>query len=345
LAHTLQEGIPQPGNPIDNHSRGTFAMRTAIRELTTLVLLPLALSSCGKKSSALSSAIPEPAHLIEIYEEAEALPLNTLIASLREKARAKMPPRGLAASIQDTYAACGATLSIPGTQLCIFTAAKGMNYALNRASHWIEAQELVDHEGLRLINERLNVQGHNLAGQDLKEFGKVYAQAKGSFDQTVPPIAEPGRSNELGIGLGLEREFWSTYLQKKIDTVPKLYLLAVTTYDTEALNHEVLHALHYSNAEMQKLVREFWLEELSLSERWDIIAELASTGGYAVENDDPAAPSFLLLNEFQAYVLMERSAGDVDKFEGMSKLYKARLSKKLLDKDIQLPDTKAAPSP
>ncbi len=318
-------------------------MQITLCKIIGLSGLAILFPACVNEDSSMQLSMPEQVGFLEIYEEPEAVPLNTLIEKLREKVRDKMPKRlrpGL--SISETpppYVACGQTVTIPGTHLCIFTTANGMNFALNRASQWVEAKELVDHRSLQLLNLRQNVQGHNLSGKDLRDFAAAYSTVKGGFDQEVPPLAQPERFDELGNSLGLERIFWSEYLQKKVGSVPNLYLLAVTLGSTEAINHEVLHALYYSNPKMQQLVTEFWLKDLTIAERRDIISDLSGIGAYDVAADDPEAPSYLLLQEFQAYVLMQRSEFAVERFDSMAKQYQSRLKLKLTSNGIQLPDT------
>lgn len=305
--------------------------------------LSLLLSACIKKNASVQASSTEQESFLEVSEEPTALPLLSLIRKLREnvvnKTRMKPGEDRFTRADPPPYVACGQTLTIPGTQICMFTEAKWMNYALNRTSQWVEAKELVDHKALAQLNSRQNVGGHNLSGKDLKSFAMTYAQVKDRFDKEVPPQSKSDSSDELLTGLGVEREFWSKYLQKKVDSSPNFYLLAVTLDSYEALDHEVLHALYYSSPKMQELVTEYWLKDLPLWARQDIIADLAYSGAYNVGNDNPEAPSYLLLQEFQAYALMRRSEDNVQKFNVMAKQFGPALKLKLTQNGIELPET------
>lgn len=305
-------------------------MQKTLVKMSGVLGLALLLPACVKRSAAVQASVPEQDSLIEIYEEPTALPLNSLYEKLSDKVGAQMPKTRTGLFIPPPkFVACGETVSIPGTHLCIFSNKDDMNFALNRASQWVEAKEMLDHTDLMRINSRQNVLGHNISGKDLKEFSKAYAQVKDGFDQNLP--------EQFAKDIGTEREFWSRFLQKKVDSAPNLYLLAIIYGSSEGLSHESFHALYYSSPKMQKLIKDFWLQELSQSERVDIISEIAMIGGYDVGADDPMAPSHLLLQEFQAYVLMERSEFSDDKLKAMAMRYQQRLQLLLTNNGIQLP--------
>lgn len=180
--------------------------------------------------------------------------------------------------------------------VCVFNTARFMNFALNRASEFVEVSKghvLSDREH---AENRLNdsVEGHDLIGADLRAFDKAWVAARRSFERVT--------EEDSLAKLALERDFWDRFLRPKLAKSPDLILLAVAAgTDVEGtISHEILHAQYFRSAGMRRVASEYWETSVPDADKKAITSVLRAN--YAVDGDRE-----LLINEFQAYVLMHRA--------------------------------------
>ena len=203
----------------------------------------------------------------------------------------------LAVPLTEAKVECVDLTELRDVVVCVFNTARAMNAALNRASEWVEVSKkavLTDREHADNPANGV-VEGHDLRGADLIAFDADWSAARSSF--------EPVTEDDYVAKLDLERHFWDTFLRPLLAKKPDLVLLAVAAgTDVEGtLSHEILHAQYFRSAPMREVVARYWKKEVGEADKKAIRERLAK--GYAVTDDEA-----LLLNEFQAYVLMHRAA-------------------------------------
>ncbi len=188
---------------------------------------------------------------------------------------------------------CVEVTDVAETFVCVFNGARFMNAALNRASEYVELERrvLTDQEHIDNGKNAL-VEGHDLKGADLRAFDAAWRAARPSF--------APVEREEWREALAFEDAFWDGFVRPRLGESPDLVLLAVATgTDIEGtLSHEILHAQYFRSAEHRRLVAEYWstVPEADRKRAKELLRE-----NYDVED------AALLVNEFQAYVLMHRA--------------------------------------
>lgn len=138
--------------------------------------------------------------------------------------------------------------------------------------------------------------------------------------------------------LQVEKLFWNEYLAPKLQSNKPFYVITADVESgTGPLHHEIMHAIFASDKALQAAVKDFWMNSVSKADKVAIINELRYS--YDVGSDNPEAPSFLLLTEFQAYVL-QQNRDSSHPLEEISATYGAKLRSKLAEKGIKLPTVK-----
>ena len=207
---------------------------------------------------------------------------------------------------------CVDITEIPDVVVCVFNTARFMNFALNRASEWVEVSKksvLSDHQHTE-NDLNFRVEGHDLRGADLRAFDQAWSKARTSFE----PVE---REDSLEV-LRIERDFWEAVLRPRLKKTPDLIVLAVAAgTDIEGtLSHEILHAQYFRSKEMRRIVAEYWDASVSAADKDAVKSALRGT--YAVDADPE-----LLVNEFQAYVLM--NGAESSQLASIAPAHRARL--------------------
>lgn len=209
---------------------------------------------------------------------------------------------------------CVELTDVSGVIVCVFNTARFMNYALNRASEFVEHERKVLSDRAHLDEETIETaEGHDLRGEDLLAFDRAWTAARSSF---APVDDEDSREK-----LALERDFWDAFVRPRLKKTPDLVLLAVAIgTDIEAtLSHEILHAQYFQTKELRRIVGEYWSASVSDADKERVKAALRES--YDVENAE------LLVNEFQAYVLMH--GAEESELSEISKKHREPLAKQL----------------
>lgn len=254
------------------------------------LLLPLA-AGCATARPAAPAATPK----VLAIRDVGAGSLSRDVPAAVTRARQNGDSRYLALAPSASKVECVSIAEVSRVVVCVFNTPRFMNYALNRASEWIEvsrARVLTDEEHVRNGNNGV-VQGHDLRGEDLRAFDTAWTAAR-------PAFAQPEHEDERAT-LEIERDFWNAFLRPRLVAQPDLILLAVAAgTDVEGtLSHEILHAQYFRDPRMREAVHAYW-GAMPAPDRDAIRAILAAQ--YAVDGDP-----VLLENEAQAYLLMHRA--------------------------------------
>jgi hypothetical protein len=286
-----------------------------IRYSAGVLALGFALAGCAQVLPAESSADLTKTisgQVLTLTVSTEPQPYRELVANLTKQANAKANQGGLAPAITAAFAACGEVRELPHTQICVFSHKRFMNLALNRASQWVEAGELMDHERHALSRQNSQVEGHDLTADSIREFRKVYDQRRASMKI---PVGNFGP--EVQQIVALERELQDSFIAPTLAKQSDMVLLAVAM-DTDldaTLDHEILHAQYFQTPAMRSAVDSYFSNAVSKVDAESITSKLAGSGAYKVTPSQGDSVSVLakkrslLVNEFQAYMLMRGANG------------------------------------
>jgi len=227
-----------------------------------------------------------------LYEDIQvADPILPWVHAFEERQR---DARLLGPNPQYGYFECRKTAEIRETYFCLYSDQSAMNYALGRATCYIEGAFCNNPKGTLLSTNDKNflssirqTLGHDLRGVALVDF---YTTLKRQCEQRPKDgFCPTPQESEL-----FERVIVPGVRQSRDFIVVVAAHLGRGNF-VGTFSHEVLHAQYFNDANYQKLIDEFWSKELSRKEK-DIIREALSV---AYDKSD----EFLMKNEFQAYIL------------------------------------------
>lgn len=198
--------------------------------------------------------------------------------------------------LADGYTECREVLEISDAFLCQSNTQTEMNYALARATFFVEGIEnpnnkgkIKKHDDPVLNNYYELLSGHDLRGQDLLQFHqKVQEQcaaSHGDYRTCYNPYEED-----------LFQNFILGEISKRKNFVVITFSNGGGADWHEVVTHEIMHAQYFNQKKFESIVNTFWEKEVSENDKKAIRATL---GQYYNGNDD-----LLIRNEFQAYILM-----------------------------------------
>lgn len=198
----------------------------------------------------------------------------------------------------------------PHAKLVVFDAIEIMNSVFNHASFFTERPKPSFAARPYWLFEGVSeVAGHNLSAESLKLYWDFRAPVAGDW-KTCNPC-----STSTQWWLRMEEEFWKNVILPAIERDRDAYFIAVakTPYLVAALSHELLHATYHGNPRMREIVKKYWAEQVSSSEKHEFKKRLGFgtshhrnqaefLAGYDLANES------LVIDEFQAHMLEDNSA-------------------------------------
>ncbi|MBX9769168.1 MAG: hypothetical protein K2X47_17970 [Bdellovibrionales bacterium] len=229
------------------------------------------------------------------------------------------------------YMECAPTRELPNAFLCLSYKQKDMNLTFNRITGFVEGfeglpkGEVVPHSDPTLQGTYTSIGGHDLQKSAIMEFLR---KAQGNCKSS-------GRGAEMCLNAH-EKEIFTKlilphfYQKKNENLVVITYSLNTQSSYRDVVSHEILHAQFFLSSDFQDITTRFWKEEVSETDKAQIRRLLSL---YYNDKDE-----FLMLNEFQAYILMAGAEENllamfVDKYR--PKLLRDLATKKL--RPIQVP--------
>ena len=249
-----------------------------------LIITSLLIASCATSKKTEERTL--------IYEDISvSYPILPWVQKFEERQR---DARLLGVNPQYGYFECRKTAEIRDTYFCLYSDQSSMNYALGRATCFIEGAFCNSPKGTLLSTNEKNflasvrqTLGHDLRGAALADFyeklkQKCEQQPQGGFC----PTPQESEIFERIILPGVQKS-------KDFIIVIAAHLGRGNFVGT--FSHEVLHAQYFNDETYQKAIDAFWTKELSEKDK-AIIRDALST---AYDKSD----EFLMKNEFQAYTL------------------------------------------
>lgn len=192
------------------------------------------------------------------------------------------------------YFECRKTAEIKETYFCLYSDQSAMNYALGRATCYIEGAFCNSPKGTLLTTKDKNffasvrqTLGHDLRGAALVQF---YENLKMKCQQQKEAGFCPTQQ---------ESELFERIIIPEVRRNKDFIIIAAAHLGrgnfVGTFSHEVLHAQYFNEASYRKVVDEFWERELTAKEK-TLIRDALSV---AYDKSD----EFLMKNEFQAYIL------------------------------------------
>jgi hypothetical protein len=179
---------------------------------------------------------------------------------------------------------------VPGTYFAIFSSAKAMNLALDRASEFIEDDKMTtDAEHADSMRE---INGHDLRAPDLRRFWAQLSQQR-ETDPGFSKLSSDGERRSIQI----ETEFFKKFVLPTIEKNPNAVILAgaIDGDITATLSHEVRHAQFFVQPRYQEVAEDFWAKSITPQDKANLRISFAPL--YDEHNET------LMANEFQAYLL------------------------------------------
>ena len=192
------------------------------------------------------------------------------------------------------YFECRKTTEIRSTYFCLYSDQSAMNYALGRATCFIEgafcnspkATLLSTNDKTFLASVRQAL-GHDLRGEALIDF---YKNLKGKCDHKAGADFCPTPH---------ESELFEHIIIPEFQKDKDFVIIAAAHLGrgnfVGTFSHEVLHAQYFNEEKYREAIDDFWERDLSTSEK-TLIRDALSV---AYDKSD----EFLMKNEFQAYIL------------------------------------------
>jgi hypothetical protein len=218
------------------------------------------------------------------------------------------------------YVQCREAVEIPGTFVCLFNHSTLGNLMLYRSTNFVERIDrkysrgtvLPDYKDWGDVNSKGYVNAFDLEKTDLVEFyNKAQTEcAAGRGEQCL---------NEY------ERNFFQSFVLPLAQTRENFVILGVGYGLADSLSHEVIHAQYFLRPEYRAVVDCYWETEISVDQRTGIKKDLESTYDTSYR--------FLMINEFQAYVLQ---AGTPKQLRYESERHKGPLMRLLNEAGISL---------
>lgn len=201
----------------------------------------------------------------------------------------------------DTWLATGLTSDvecrhvddIPGTVLCITSNADQLRQMMGRVSYFVEGngpREIVSEtDADYLASPQANYGGHDIMAKDFREFfGKMDIGCQNDSTLCANSLETDLRDKITG--------------PFETSGVRNYAVIATAIGKNEiraVISHEVLHARFFLNPQYQKVVEDFWELKVSNVHKTEIQNILGDI--YDLTGPDGR---LLLLNEFQAFILM-----------------------------------------
>jgi len=217
---------------------------------------------------------------LDLYES--SAPLPELAAELRLRVLSNSNARAVG---------CSPIAELPTTQLCFFKTKPGMNAALNRVTERLETNRVLLTDREHATNSKnLELDGHDLKLRDIARVMREHDEQRERLVRDAAPAT-------LRWMIDVELDFREQFLEPHLASRKLGVLLALPADgDDAALQHEVLHAVFFTNRKYRRAVEFFW-RGLDDGQR-GAIKERLQWYGYDVTDNA------LLLNEVQAYLLM-----------------------------------------
>lgn len=196
---------------------------------------------------------------------------------------------------ENGYFECRKIVEIKETYFCLYSDQSAMNYALSRATCYIEGAFCNGPKGTLLSTNDKNflasvrqTLGHDLRGGALVEFYSLLKRLcqQGGRETGFCPTPQEEELFERIIVPGVSQN-------KDFIVVVAAHLGRGNFVGT--FSHEVLHAQYFNDENYRKVIDAFWEREISEKEKTVIRKALSSAYDKADE--------FLMKNEFQAYIL------------------------------------------
>ncbi len=192
------------------------------------------------------------------------------------------------------YFECRKTAEIRETYFCLYADQSAMNYALGRATCYIEGAFCNSSKGTLLSTKDMNflasvrqTLGHDLRGPALLSFYETLKRnCRERSDDGFCPTPQESELFENIIIPGVNRS-------KDFIVVVAAHLGRGNFIGT--FSHEILHAQYFNDPTYQKAIDMFWTKELSEKEK--VIIREALRVAY------DSSDELLMKNEFQAYIL------------------------------------------
>ncbi|MEM7646491.1 MAG: hypothetical protein AAF203_06260 [Pseudomonadota bacterium] len=217
----------------------------------------------------------------------------------------------------DRYMTC-APLSNPAAFICVSFYQEDLNKTLTRmglfmgAGKCLKKGTLVANHDPTLRNFQKLVAGHNLPGEVIRDFYQVVSQ---DSNKTLNPH---------------EEAFFNSFIKKLPKEQKKFYVIGLSIQSMKpqlaVASHEIFHTHYYLNPNFKKTVDLFWQKKVSGKDKAGIKAIL----GKAYNLDD-----FILIDEFQAYLLQDKA--ESDSLKAFSPQYSQKLRRALKKAKISLP--------
>ena len=211
-------------------------------------------------------------------------PVSAWEKSFKANARKLRDPKSLTE--------CRDVSGLPGATLCLFSTMERMQWALLRASVFIEGQDslpagiVYSHKSKDLNQTTAHVSGVDLKGEDLLKFyAEVNRQCEASHRN--PDICLSKYEREIFDGLILP----ATAKQQPFVIIAAGLISRADL--TGTISHEIMHAQYFLQPEFREVTDNFW--ESFTNEQRAYIKQMLFM--YDQSND------YLMRNEFQAYLL------------------------------------------
>ncbi len=219
------------------------------------------------------------------------------------------------------YTECREVREIRGAYLCQSEDQVQMNEALGRTSFFVEGLMGNPRGNVPSVKDpsvrraRTMIGGHDLKGKDLMDF---HREATKKCATAPEYCLNPN-----------EEEFYTTFVLPRAavseDFVVITYARKSTMPYTTVVTHEIMHAQFFLEPAYAQVAEEFWKNEVTAADRARVVSIL---GQYYDGTSD-----FLMMNEFQAYILMANA--ETDLLMDFVATYRDRLMQALAAKGVR----------
>jgi hypothetical protein len=186
----------------------------------------------------------------------------------------------------------------PAVYVCLAENQDLLRRLMGRVSYFVEGVPgdvvVAEDNQEYLKSTQANYDGHDIMAEDFLKFFSVMDKQCPEVNYMCPNTLESDlREHVIGDAL---RNQYQNYVV--------IAVVAKTSFFSGIVSHELLHARFFLSDKYQSVVDKFWRDEVSAEDRLEITRILGEV--YNLKNNNGY---FLLLNEFQAY-LLEDSASD-----------------------------------
>lgn len=184
---------------------------------------------------------------------------------------------------------CRELIEVPATLLCLTTSYNLLAELMGRVSYYSEAKPQYNiaahNDTVYLQSDQRFYLGHDIKPQDLVNFYK---------DANLKC-----KENDSYCLNQYEKELEKYIFESQKTNYVTLALEAKTNIFFQVLTHEILHAQYFTSSTYREKIKDFWQNQISSSDKEQITKSLSKV--YNISDE------FLLLNEFQAYLLEYQS--------------------------------------